>query len=63
LITPLPGPHELEAKAGTTGTATKKVNPWFYDASSTNRNNPESFDLWSEYKTRDGNKVIGNWKY
>jgi prepilin-type N-terminal cleavage/methylation domain-containing protein len=63
LITPLPGPHELEAKAGTSGTATKKVNPWFYDASSTNRNNPESFDLWSEYKTRDGNKVIGNWKY
>lgn len=64
LIVPLPGPHELDKKPPTTGTPAKKlkVNPFFYDASSTNRNNPETYDLWSEYTTRDGTKVIGNWK-
>jgi prepilin-type N-terminal cleavage/methylation domain-containing protein len=64
LVVPLRGPWDdrFEAKiAGTTG-KTKKVNPWFYDATSTNRHNPESFDLWTEYINGKGTNVFGNWK-
>jgi prepilin-type N-terminal cleavage/methylation domain-containing protein len=61
LVTPLPGPwdNEFLGKGGI-----KKLNPWFYDASSTNRHNLESYDLWTEYKSSDGVngvKIIGNW--
>jgi hypothetical protein len=62
LIAPLPGPHDKKFKKKTTAGADQFLNPFFYDASSTNRNNPETYDLWSEYTTRDGAKVIGNWK-
>ncbi|HUS34723.1 MAG TPA: type II secretion system protein [Verrucomicrobiae bacterium] len=62
LIVPLPGPHQLKKKAPAGSTATPMLNPFFYDASSTNRNNADTFDLWTEYTTRDGTKVIGNWK-
>lgn len=62
LIAPLPGPHELDKKPAAGSTTKVKVNPFFYDASSTNRNNADTYDLWSEYKTRDGVRVIGNWK-
>jgi prepilin-type N-terminal cleavage/methylation domain-containing protein len=58
LIVPVDkGPFTEDAKGG------RKVNPWFYDASSTNRHNMETYDLWSEYAGRDGkSNVIGNWK-
>lgn len=52
------GPHLLDTK-----TPGKKLNPWFYDATSTNRHNTETFDLWAEYEGRDKkNTIIGNWK-
>jgi prepilin-type N-terminal cleavage/methylation domain-containing protein len=62
LIVPLPGPHELDKKAPAGVTKIPKLNPFFYDSSSTNRNNADTYDLWTEYTTRDGTKVIGNWK-
>lgn len=62
LIVPLPGPHQLKKKAAAGSTTTPMLNPFFYDASSTNRNNADTYDLWTEYTTRDGTKVIGNWK-
>ncbi len=40
----------------------KKLNPWRYDASSTNRHNMKGFDLWAEYVVGNQIKVIGNWK-
>ncbi len=39
-----------------------KLNPWRYDASSTNRHNMKGFDLWAEYVVGKELKVIGNWK-
>jgi prepilin-type N-terminal cleavage/methylation domain-containing protein len=62
LIVPLPGPHQLPKAKPSGSTTTPTVNPFFYDASSTNRNNADTYDLWTEYTTRDGTKVIGNWK-
>ena len=58
LIAPLPGPYDSKfpAKGGK-----KLLNPWFYDASSTNRHNMETYDLWGEYKDGKDTKVIGNW--
>ena len=37
------------------------LNPWRYDASSTNRHNTDSFDLWAVFTV--GNKTVtnGNW--
>jgi len=42
-------------------TPTGFFNSWFYDCSSTNRHNPESYDLWAIYSV--GNKIVtnGNW--
>lgn len=61
LVVPLKGPHEYDALGP--GTTRIKVNPWFYDSSSTNRHNAESYDLWSEYLTGRGTnvRVIKNW--
>lgn len=55
LTVPVPGPFMLEGKKG-------KLNPWFYDASSTNRHNRGGFDLWAEIKLGKQTNVIGNWK-
>jgi prepilin-type N-terminal cleavage/methylation domain-containing protein len=58
LIVPVDkGPFLITAKDGK-----RKLNPWLYDASSTNRHNMESFDLWTEYEGRNGKtNIIGNW--
>ena len=40
----------------------QKLNPWRYDASSTNRHNMKGYDLWAEYVVGKELKVIGNWK-
>jgi prepilin-type N-terminal cleavage/methylation domain-containing protein len=48
------GPYLLDGKNG-------KINPWFYDASSTNRHNRQSFDLWAEVKIGKKTYTIGNW--
>ena len=42
------------------------TNFWHYDASSTNRHNPSSYDLWAEYVSanKGGSNIIttnGNW--
>jgi prepilin-type N-terminal cleavage/methylation domain-containing protein len=52
LIVPVPGPVA--------------VNYWHYDASSTNRHNMASYDLWAEYisASKNGTNIIttnGNW--
>lgn len=39
-----------------------QVNPWHYDASSTNRHNLESYDLWAEFIIGGKTNIIGNWK-
>jgi prepilin-type N-terminal cleavage/methylation domain-containing protein len=53
---PVPGPFTLE------GQVEKKINPWFYDASSTNRHNKNSFDLWAEIVVQRKTNIIANWK-
>jgi len=45
-----------------TGAGNIKINPWRYDASSTNRHNPGSYDLWAEVQIGDTTEIIGNWK-
>lgn len=57
LVVPVPGPFQLPGATGN-----KKLNPWFYDASSTNRHNVNSFDLWAEISVGGKTQVIGNWK-
>jgi prepilin-type N-terminal cleavage/methylation domain-containing protein len=57
LNVPVPGPYEIAGKNN------KRINPWFYDSSTTNRHNRSGFDLWAEIIV--GNKqtnIIGNWK-
>ena len=39
-----------------------EINPWRYDASSTNRHNKDSYDLWAEIRIGSELKIIGNWK-
>ncbi len=58
LVNPLKGPKEREIA----GKGNRKLNPWLYDASSTNRHNQDGFDLWAEYLNKDRTVIIGNWK-
>ena len=58
LVVPVPGPFTL--LGGDDGE--KKINPWFYDASSTNRHNKTGFDLWAEILVGGKTNVIANWK-
>jgi prepilin-type N-terminal cleavage/methylation domain-containing protein len=65
LIAPLPGPYDKHFQAydpKTLQPTPKILNPWFYDASTTNRHNIETYDIWTEYTSGKDNKVIGNWK-
>lgn len=62
LIAPIKGPWDQTFEKRVKSGAKQYVNPWFYDASSTNRHNLESFDLWSEYLLGKDTKVISNWK-
>lgn len=56
LAVSVPGPYTIPGGSG------GKINPWFYDASSTNRHNRQSFDLWAEISVSGKTNVIGNWK-
>jgi prepilin-type N-terminal cleavage/methylation domain-containing protein len=56
LKVPVPGPFTVP------GRVEKKFNPWFYDASSTNRHNKASYDLWAEILVQGKTNIIGNWK-
>lgn len=63
LSVPVPGPASgmLEGTAhGSTGKT--KFNAWYYDSSSTNRNNRATFDLWAEIIVGNKTNIIGNWK-
>ncbi len=57
LKVPVPGPFMMETRD-----QKSKFNPWFYDASSTNRHNKSSFDLWAEIQVQGRTTIIGNWK-
>jgi prepilin-type N-terminal cleavage/methylation domain-containing protein len=61
LISPLKGPYDSAFKKKTAGNPAP-INPWFYDASSTNRHNQDGYDLWTEYLGPNGTIVVGNWK-
>ena len=52
----VPGPFMLESESKV------KFNPWFYDASSTNRHNKNSYDFWAEIIVQGKTNIIGNWK-
>lgn len=39
-----------------------EINPWFYDSSTTNRQNRQTYDLWIELVIGKKTNVIGNWK-
>ena len=56
LVVPAPGPMMLPAEGGGT------FNTWFYDASSTNRHNQATYDLWAEITIRNQVHVVGNWQ-
>lgn len=56
LKVPVPGPFMRDSSEK------GKFNPWFYDASSTNRHNRNSYDLWAEITVQGKTTVIGNWK-
>lgn len=56
LVVPVGGPDDITTSKG------KKINPWRYDASSTNRHNQDSFDLWAELLIGGQTNIIGNWK-
>ena len=58
ITVPVPGPFSLDGGI----TQRKPINPWFYDASSTNRHNKTGFDLWAEINLGGKTEVIGNWK-
>lgn len=58
LKVPVPGPFLLDQRPPNKA----KFNPWFYDASSTNRHNRNSYDLWAEIIVQGKTNVIGNWK-
>ena len=58
LKVPVPGPFLLDERPPSKA----KFNPWFYDASSTNRHNRNSYDLWAEITVQGKTTVIGNWK-
>ena len=71
LSVPVPSPRQSAAIPGYPFPATalnfegptgKKINPWFYDASSTNRHNKNTFDLWAEIEVGGKPQVIANWK-
>jgi prepilin-type N-terminal cleavage/methylation domain-containing protein len=57
IVVPVPGPFELRSATGN-----KMLNPWFYDASSTNRHNKSGFDLWAEIFVGGKTQVVANWK-
>jgi prepilin-type N-terminal cleavage/methylation domain-containing protein len=56
LVVPTKGPLEIPGANG------DKLNPWLYDASSTNRHNRQTFDLWAEIIIGKQTNIIGNWK-
>jgi prepilin-type N-terminal cleavage/methylation domain-containing protein len=67
LEVPVPGPQMIDGRphgvtSATPPTAKSKFNAWYYDASSTNRHNLRSFDLWAEITIGKEVHVIGNWK-
>lgn len=62
LVVPVPGPFMMDGKLKSKPTAKVRFNPWFYDASSTNRHNRNGFDLWAEIVTKNQTNIIGNWK-
>ncbi len=62
LVVPVPGPKMLDSVNETHQKIPKSINPWHYDASSTNRHNPNGFDLWAEYIAGGKTNIVGNWK-
>jgi len=66
LASPVPGPQMIDGQpknpAKPNPSQKIKFNPWYYDASSTNRHNSRSFDLWTEITIGRDVQVIGNWK-
>lgn len=56
LAVSVPGPYTIPGGKG------GNINPWFYDASSTNRHNRQSFDLWAQIAVSGKTNIIGNWK-
>ncbi len=56
LAVPAKGPNMIVGKNNV------QINPWYYDASSTNRHNRQSFDLWAMVLVGRNTNIIGNWK-
>lgn len=64
LVVPFPGPVDRMIQGKRQGDAKGPVmlNPWRYDASSTNRHNRNTYDLWAEVQLGKNTVTIGNWK-
>lgn len=62
LVVPTRGPMMIPGRVRGNPNATNRINPWFYDASSTNRHNRATYDLWAEIIVGGETTIIGNWK-
>jgi prepilin-type N-terminal cleavage/methylation domain-containing protein len=64
LVVPFAGPTERMLIGKRQGDSKGRVmlNPWRYDASSTNRHNRTTYDLWAEVQFGKNVITIGNWK-
>ena len=62
LVVPVPGPKMIDAVNEKKQKVPNSINPWHYDSSSTNRHNPNGFDLWAEYLAGGKTNLVGNWK-
>jgi len=60
LLVPVEMPQTLDP-ANSGGRTPTLANFWHYDASSTNRHNPNSYDLWAEFVVGKGKN--GEWIY
>jgi len=64
LVVPFPGPPTRMIAGKRQGDTRGPVmlNPWRYDASSPNRHNRQTYDLWAEVIIGGRTTIIGNWK-
>lgn len=67
LVVPVKGPaqssyHGINFPLAVKARDGSLINPWLYDSSSTNRNNPNGFDLWAEVVIGKNIIRFSNWE-
>lgn len=62
LVVPVKGATNLTQRVDGAAPVPNALNVWYYDSSSTNRQNRATFDLWAEIVVGRRTNIIGNWK-